>query len=308
MTIHTDERAFECIHCNQKFRRRDHLQNHLNTHSQIKHECSYCQQTYSKANQLRKHIKAQHTENEVQNEESAIIFPKKEIVNNLPVEFKDESPNTYTEVLEIQEMVQENNTTRKFECELCNKVFSRKTHLIRHMTIHTNERAFECTITGCGSKFRRRDHLQNHLNTHSQLKTHKCEFCENSFGRADHLLNHIRARHTEKEPKNNTDVFNCAECNRSFSSQKNLQAHERSHSKIVNCKRCDAQFSSTIEMKKHVSELHPNELKNHLCSECGIAFSRHDYLLIHMRRHRGEMRYHCKHCVSITIPNILFNV
>lgn len=33
-----------------------------------------------------------------------------------------------------------------------------------------------------------------------------------------------------------------------------------------------------------------------LCSECGLRFVRNDYLVIHMRRHKGEKPYKCKYC------------
>lgn len=265
--------------------------------------------SYARADHLRRHIKMQHTENELQYEESAVVCPEQPIADISLDEFKDESNKIPTEMVETQALDENNATKEKFECDRCNKVFVRKNHLKRHMTVHSDERAFECTVLGCLQKFRRRDHLQNHLNTHSQLKIHKCDFCENSFGRADHLRNHIRARHTEKEPQNEKDVFNCSECYRSFNSQKNLKAHARSHSiKIFNCKRCGEQFSSKIDLNKHVTQIHPNELKNHLCSECGMTFTRHDYLLIHMRRHRGEMRYFCKYFVAITMPNIIFKI
>lgn len=295
--IHTDERAFECTveGCDRKFRRLDHMKNHLNTHSPTKHECMYCGQTYCRADTLRSHIKARHSEMAHQNEERAVICPEEHAAN----EFKYESNNMHTELPKTQGINEDNDANKnKFECELCNKFFSRKTHLIRHMTIHTDERAFECIH--CNQKFRRRDHLQNHLNTHTQLKTEKCSHCAYTTARVEHLRNHIRARHTEKPPANETtDSFNCPECNRSFSSQKNLKAHNKSHSTTFNCKRCDAQFSSKIDRNKHVSESHPNEMKMHLCSECGMTFTRHDYLLIHIRRHRGETRYNCKHCAYL---------
>lgn len=36
--------------------------------------------------------------------------------------------------------------------------------------------------------------------------------------------------------------------------------------------------------------------KKFLCSECGQRFIRYDYLVIHMRRHRGEKPFKCKYC------------
>lgn len=219
--------------------------------------------------------------------------PEQIILHNLTDELEDESNDIHIEVLEIQGIGEDNNKN-KFKCDLCNRLFSRKTHLKRHMTIHTDERAYVCTATGCDKKFRRLDHLQNHLSRHAQLRPYICSHCQNTFARLDHLRNHMEARHTEKKPSNK---WSCSECNRNFSSEKNLKAHERTHSvKAFNCKVCNEEFASKNDLNKHVSKSHPNERRPYLCSECGMTFVRNDYLAIHMRRHRGEMRYHCKFC------------
>lgn len=66
-------------------------------------------------------------------------------------EFEDESNNIPIEMVEIiQEMDVDNKKKDSHQCEVCSRIFKYKTHLKRHMTIHTDEKAFECTISGCG--------------------------------------------------------------------------------------------------------------------------------------------------------------
>nr|CAI5848283.1 unnamed protein product [Callosobruchus analis] len=43
-------------------------------------------------------------------------------------------------------------------------------------------------------------------------------------------------------------------------------------------------------------KFHNDHSKKFLCSECGQRFIRNDYLVIHMRRHRGEKPFKCKFC------------
>jgi len=47
------------------------------------------------------------------------------------------------------------------ECDICNKVFSRKYDLIRHRRIHTGDTPYKCKI--CGAGFTRSDHRDRHI-------------------------------------------------------------------------------------------------------------------------------------------------
>lgn len=225
--------------------------------------------------------------------ENAVVIETEEI--NKIIEASDDAEKSQINQIKIikkENYTLDSNGKKKFTCEECNRTFSRSTHLRRHMTIHTDERAFDCDI--CEKKFRRLDHLQTHLKQHAQLKPHQCNNCDKSFSRSDHLRNHIAARHTEKPL--NTNVFKCTACNREFTSEKVFKSHEKTHAiKVFQCKDCTETFNSKNDLTKHISKSHSHD-KPFLCSECGLRFVRNDYLMVHLRRHRGETRYHCKYC------------
>lgn len=177
---------------------------------------------------------------------------------------------------------------RAFQCNICDRSFTRPTHLRRHMTIHTDERAFACKQ--CDKKFRRADHLKNHENYHAQIKPHNCEQCEKTFSRAEHLRRHISSRHTL-----NLTTFQCKNCEYTAGSAKELSHHRKSHNvNVFPCKFCDKQFSTKSALNEHTKS--HNDERPFLCSECGMRFIRNDYLVIHMRRHTGDKPYKCRFC------------
>lgn len=174
------------------------------------------------------------------------------------------------------------------QCPDCDKIFSRPTHLKRHMTIHTDERAYACDL--CDKKFRRSDHLKTHQNFHTQNKPHTCQHCQTSFSRAEHLRRHILCRHRE-----NPKTFSCKDCNFVAETLKLLNVHRKIHADVSSfeCKICNESFDSKPELTDHLKT--HNDERPYLCSECGMRFIRNDYLVIHMRRrHTGERPYKCK--------------
>lgn len=92
------------------------------------------------------------------------------------------------------------------QCPTCQKTFTRKYHLERHL-IHTQcnpgtfeRQEFSCEV--CDKKFSRIDNLRMHLRAHlgqkSRSRDFQCPYCEKSFYGSSLLNIHVRT-HTRKE-------------------------------------------------------------------------------------------------------------
>jgi hypothetical protein len=54
--------------------------------------------------------------------------------------------------------------TKTFTCAGCDKKFTSKKNIARHMKLHLNERGYECAV--CNKRFNRIDYLKKHLKLH----------------------------------------------------------------------------------------------------------------------------------------------
>lgn len=67
------------------------------------------------------------------------------------------------------------------QCNKCEKIFNRATHLKRHLATHSDVKPYSCEI--CDKRFRRVDHLNIHRHHHSSIKPHICDICQKGFTR-----------------------------------------------------------------------------------------------------------------------------
>jgi KRAB domain-containing zinc finger protein len=114
-----------------------------------------------------------------------------------------------------------NRNEKRFQCNECSKMFTRKYHLKIHHRIHTGEKPFACTI--CSKGFSRNEYLALHKRTHTGEKPYKCDLCRTCFSRSDVLTKHIRTHRIRSKP------FLCGICQETFSFKRALLRHKHTH-------------------------------------------------------------------------------
>ena len=106
-----------------------------------------------------------------------------------------------------------------FTCETCQKSFSQKCSLNRHIkTVHDKIKDFECQI--CIKRFSTKTDLTRHIKTvHDKVRDFECHICNKTYSQKYNLENHIKIVH------NKVKNFECNICHKKFSRKSDLQSH-----------------------------------------------------------------------------------
>ncbi|KAJ8011113.1 hypothetical protein DPEC_G00054820 [Dallia pectoralis] len=141
---------------------------------------------------------------------------------------------------------------KEFCCALCNRKFSTRLTMRRHMGIHQEDKPFECPH--CQYSTRLKASLVQHLRVHTGEKPFKCSQCPYASIDSSSLRRHSRT-HTQEKP------YCCLYCPYSSIQKKSLDLHARRHhtGESFPCHLCPYSTPDRQLLLRHVRKHHASE-------------------------------------------------
>ncbi|XP_062278440.1 zinc finger protein 62 homolog [Scomber scombrus] len=192
-------------------------------------------------------------------------------------------------------------------CKECGKCFNRREtfNLHRHFHAHEDELT-PLTCKECGLTFQHRSSLIKHRNEHKEKEEHlvtpkkevqtkeegsfECAECERIFSTLDKLRDHNCSNITEKP-------YHCPLCRQEFQFKVSVTKHMMTHSQdcFFTCQECNHSFPNSMALRFH-QRCH-GALKPYECPECGMVFKHYSVMEDHRRKHTDNTRSHlCNIC------------
>ncbi|XP_064077811.1 uncharacterized protein LOC135195511 [Macrobrachium nipponense] len=221
-------------------------------------------------------------------------------------------------------------TGLNYDCEICNKSFSRKAKLSNHLRCHVVElkeedldgedfdESQDLVVDFDLEAVRNETSFEVFSRNRSDMQRCRCSFCEKTFARSDLLCHHMVLSHSE-------EALKCKICCKVFLTQANYNFHKLEHltrrnggkalehpytgsvSRYIKlegkeevtpldfkCHLCTRSFSCYTNLWSH-AWVHTDE-KPYVCSVCGRGFGRLYRLRYHMAFHTNSKPYKCEEC------------
>ncbi|KAK7879704.1 hypothetical protein WMY93_033587 [Mugilogobius chulae] len=179
--------------------------------------------------------------------------------------------------------------TRAFSCPECNKRFTLKVSLQKHMTPADPRRAATVQLRRLSQELRPAGEPPDAHADPLRPQTFQLLGLREGLQRGYTLKLH-EASHSDARP------FSCSQCGNDYKRKSHLSEHMKSHLgfKPFSCSHCGKTFTTTALLKSHVT-VHEGG-RPFSCSVCGKGFMGRTQLEIHNRFHTGEKPYRCSVC------------
>lgn len=169
-------------------------------------------------------------------------------------------------------------------CNTCNKQFYKQIYLDAHMrgTHLGQSKPFQCP--DCPKAFTRYKQLYHHKKSQHELQ-YRCEIdnCGATFSGEVQLKSHCQIVHNSSDDIISPDY-----------QEQGFEGQEMDHT----CQMCWRKYSSKRALREHIKR--HNQVKEHVCPECGVAKVTRTELHTHMRIHTPNLeKFPCPQCPQV---------
>lgn len=248
-----------CEICGAQFARSEYRARHIAGAHYKETSCKICFRIFPNNSELLTHA-AEHSKKKV--EETRKVRP------DVPRDIKPALPVRYDKLLLL----------RKFECDICQRRFIRKQHMLRHRDTHSDIRRYQCVC--CHKRFSRREYHEKHQSECAKKNVQlgpetgqlfdfkpalegstgpKITGCgEGATSSISHDIGDSLLNSFAMETKNPTPnkIYPCDTCERVFVRYDHLKRHRDTHSSVrpFNCSHCPRVFSHRENQQRHESQ------------------------------------------------------
>ncbi|XP_061114208.1 zinc finger protein 189-like isoform X7 [Conger conger] len=280
------QKMFGCDVCDTRFTQRYHLMRHKRIHSGEKpYQCEGCHKSFSRTDRLLRHRRQCQVGGVAAAATAAAVATVATVAKATSQPCRDVSwpypqeppPPTaaWTPLQPPPEVVlhqsQQSNRgqcallplrQKMFGCDVCDKRFTQRYHLMRHKRIHSGEKPYQCE--GCHKSFSRTDRLLRHrrqcqvgsmgvVAAVATVAKATSQPCRNISWPYPQQPPPPTAAWTPLQPPPGQKMFGCDVCDTRFTQRYHLMRHKRIHSgeKPYQCEGCHKTFARTDRLLRH---------------------------------------------------------
>lgn len=244
--------SLKCPKCEKIFYQKKYLVKHMSIVHDKKYLCAECNKLCYSSSELKNHICRKVPKEKRPRFTCKLCLRKFSYEKNLKAHIK------------AVHSIIKNKQDLKLICSECSSTFSSEISYRRHlMCVHRKTRNFECNI--CDKKFSRKDILKSHMsNVHGlwQGKVSKCLKCNKEFKSKRTLDSHLKSTHSDSQ-------FKCT-CGSIFKYSRNLIRHQKKVHKsneilaveMHKCPLCITKVKLKRSLHRHIRLKHPGEYRN----------------------------------------------
>lgn len=277
-------KRYKCQLCSSTFKEDRYFQSHMRTvHCKkkvLKCNIEDCDEVFVYRAQRLRHLRQKHPEFYEESDHDEEDSPKPSIECELCNSFFDTQEAFDIHIVRDHDENEAEDDEQKRTCELCKppKVFKKTRYLLLHVQAVHSDQAYKCDQ--CERTFSFKRSLDRHIKgVHRNIRNFKCEEgnCDKTFCNAYELKQHMIGSHNRGDKSDRT----CTICAKVFKKVKYLQIHCASiHNSEpqFTCPICDREFTFERSMIRHVKAIHEDR-RDYKCDAegCEKAFrSRYD--------------------------------